>query len=157
MNQFFLYWVDLVALLLSLGLGAFLAFKVVKKSYLPVRPLAAFFLFFGPVTIAVHMCFHLSEIFSIRLDEFLPVRKIREPITRIMTKRGEVLELWDSMGIIILVINAQAMSEFVVPFAKDAVFGKASKEVFMGEMRFEEGFCWRGNDDIHNEGLFDER
>ena len=63
MNQFFLYWVDLVAVLLSLVLGITLAVKAVRKNLLPVRPVAAFFLFFGPAAIVVHMSFHLTEIF----------------------------------------------------------------------------------------------
>lgn len=61
MNQFFLYWVDLTALLLSLGLGILLAVKAVKKSSYSIRPVAAFFLFFGPAAIVVHMSFHLLE------------------------------------------------------------------------------------------------
>lgn len=63
MNQFFLYWVDLVALLLSLALSIALTIKAVRKNLLPIRPVAAFFLFFGPAAIVVHMSFHLAEIF----------------------------------------------------------------------------------------------
>jgi hypothetical protein len=61
MNQFFLYWVDMVALVLSLISSVLLVIKVVKKNSLAVRPAAAFFLFFGPAAIAVHMSFHLLE------------------------------------------------------------------------------------------------
>jgi hypothetical protein len=61
MNQFFLYWVDLTALVLSLVSSILLVVKAVKNSSLSVRPIAAFFLFFGPAAIAVHMSFHLLE------------------------------------------------------------------------------------------------
>lgn len=64
MNSFFLYWVDLAALLLSMALGITLAIKAVRKNLSPVRgAVAAFFLFFGPAAILVHMAFHLTEIF----------------------------------------------------------------------------------------------
>ena len=62
MNQFFLYWVDLVAMLLSLTLALVFTIRYKKKAIQPLRAVPLFFLLFGPLVIIVHMGFHNFEI-----------------------------------------------------------------------------------------------
>jgi hypothetical protein len=62
MNQFFLHWVDLFAMVLSLTLAIVYTIRLHTKAADRLRPLALFFLLFGPLVIAVHMSMHLFEI-----------------------------------------------------------------------------------------------
>ena len=62
MSQFFLHWVDLVAMLLSVAGAVIFAFWFKKKAVQPLRVLPLFFLLFGPMVIVVHMGFHNLEI-----------------------------------------------------------------------------------------------
>lgn len=62
MNQFFLYWVDLAAMVLSLIIALFFTIRYKRSSIKPLRAVPLFFLLFGPLVIIVHMGFHNFEI-----------------------------------------------------------------------------------------------
>src|SRR5918993_177021 len=62
MNQFFQYWVDGVAMALSLLLAIVFTIRYKKKALKPLRAVPLFFLLFGPLVIIVHMGFHNFEI-----------------------------------------------------------------------------------------------
>lgn len=62
MNSFFLYWVDLAAMVLSLALALYFTIRYKKKGVQPLRAVPLFFLLFGPLVIIVHMGFHNFEI-----------------------------------------------------------------------------------------------
>lgn len=62
MNQFFMYWVDLAAMVLSFAFAILLTIRYKKKAIRPLRALPLFFLLFGPIVIIVHMGFHNFEI-----------------------------------------------------------------------------------------------
>jgi hypothetical protein len=60
MKHFFLHWVDLTAMLLSIAAAIYFAVKLSRSH--PVRSLAAFFLLFGSLVTVVHMFFHLLNV-----------------------------------------------------------------------------------------------
>jgi hypothetical protein len=62
MQTFFLYYVDLAALILSFALAIFHTISSTKTSILKIRPVAVFFMLFGPCAIIVHMSAHVIEI-----------------------------------------------------------------------------------------------
>jgi hypothetical protein len=62
MNQFFLYWVDLFAMVSSIAISIYFLLKIKSKATWPLRSLVLFFVVFGPVVIAVHMSLHIIEI-----------------------------------------------------------------------------------------------
>ena len=62
MNQFFAYWVDGAAMVLSLALAITFTLRYKRKALRPLRALPLFFLLFGPIVIIVHMGFHNFEI-----------------------------------------------------------------------------------------------
>lgn len=62
MNSFFLYWVDLAAMLISVVVALTFTIRYKKNSLQPLRSVPLFFLLFGPLVIIVHMGFHNLEI-----------------------------------------------------------------------------------------------
>jgi hypothetical protein len=62
MNSFFLYYVDLFAIVLSVVLAIILTTRTARNNEVPLRKVAAFFMFFGPSAIVVHLSFHILEI-----------------------------------------------------------------------------------------------
>lgn len=62
MNKFFLYYIDMVAVLVSVLVAIVLTVNTVRKSETPLRRLAPFFMFFGPSAILVHLSCHIIEI-----------------------------------------------------------------------------------------------
>jgi hypothetical protein len=68
MNNFFVHWVDLTAMLLSIIAAVVLAVKM-RRNY-AVRGVAAFFLVLGPLVTGVHMFFHLLNITYNAIERF---------------------------------------------------------------------------------------
>jgi len=62
MKQSSLYWIDIIALIISIVIPFLLTFKVTRKAYGAVRGIAVYFLLFGPCAIFIHMCFHLIDV-----------------------------------------------------------------------------------------------
>ena len=54
--------IDLMALIASVIAAVVVTIISVRKSEIALRPIAAFFMFFGPAAIFVHMSFHIGEI-----------------------------------------------------------------------------------------------
>lgn len=62
MNKFFLYYIDMFAVLTSILVAIVLTLITIRKSETPLRRVAPFFMFFGPSAILVHMSCHILEI-----------------------------------------------------------------------------------------------
>jgi hypothetical protein len=62
MNNSSLFVIDQVIIVLSVAFTWICTVRFSKQTILPVRRIPLFFLLFGPVAIATHMCGHLGEI-----------------------------------------------------------------------------------------------
>ena len=54
--------IDIIALIISVIVALIMSVITVRKSSVVLRPIAAFFIFFGPASILVHMGFHIGLI-----------------------------------------------------------------------------------------------
>lgn len=54
--------IDIIALISSIFVAIVMSVISVRRSANVLRPIGAFFMFFGPAAIFVHMCFHIGQI-----------------------------------------------------------------------------------------------